>query len=177
MIPDFNPEGVLPVGRFFCSFEEAEMALVRSSQFQDSTRRPILWSFFKTTLTDIKSTGCKIPSVFFGGSFITSKLDPKDIDVAYLIDHSTIHSEKTFSKLDSIFKALDKNENIDAILIPWMPTNLKNEDKSAYYYYEARGRWDDFWQRSVPKADRDYWQRSHAFPKRGHLEVEIDGYR
>lgn len=177
MIPAFEANGSLPLGRFSCNLQEAKQFLVSGAPFNDAPNRATLWTIFEDSLQRMHSIRCKIPSVFLGGSFVTSKIDPSDIDAAYLVDRSTIVSDQTLGKLDQIFRAINQEVFIDAFLIPWHPTNLKLEDSYFDMYYMERGKWDDFWQRSVVKEDRVPWQRFHAFPKRGYLEVTKDGYR
>ena len=177
MIPAFEANGALPVGRFCCSLEEAKQFLVLSPSFQTVENRQTLWTIFEDSLRRITDIRCKVPSVFLGGSFVTSQVDPNDIDAAYLVDYSTILTEQTYGKLDQIFRAINQENYIDAFQVPWHPTNLKKHEPYYEEYYLERGKWDDFWQRKVSETDRIPWQRSHAFPKRGYLEVTVDGYR
>lgn len=177
MIPAFEANGSLPLGRFSCDLQEAKQVLVSGSPFNGAQNRDTLWKIFEDSLQRFHDIRCKVPSVFLGGSFVTSKLDPSDIDATYLVDFSTITSDQTLGKLWQILQAINREESIDAALIPWLPINLKIPHPDFEKYYIERGKWDDFWQRKVAKEDRVPWQRSHAFPERGYLEVTIDGYR
>lgn len=70
--------------------------------------------------------------------------------------------------------------NVDVFLVLWHPdgTEMGGGGREGQMRYAAsRGKWDDFWQRKVDKADRATPQRSHSMPVRGYVEVVIDGYR
>ena len=77
MIPPLTGKGVLPPGFFVCTLEEIE------SEFVTSDHRRELWNGlirYVKILTPMKTNGL-VESIVFGGSFVTSKDKPKDIDV------------------------------------------------------------------------------------------------
>lgn len=176
MIPAFDSGGTLPIGRFSCDLTEAKAALVDDREFEESSSRETLWALFENAINKIGNIRCKIPSVFLSGSFVTNRVDPKDIDVAFVIDFSKIQSDKTVGSLNQIFKVFHEDGYVDGYYIPWHPIGNSTLDPISSAYFRERGKWDDFWQRNVAKVDRDPFQRHHAFPKRGYLEVIIDGY-
>lgn len=81
MIPDFINTNtyfefkILPEGIWETELEEIEQRLLFSG------KRIELFDGLKQCLIDLKEVGCKV--VFIDGSFVTSKLDPEDVDVAY----------------------------------------------------------------------------------------------
>ena len=89
MIPDFNEYGLLPIGVHWSSIEEVKEKL------GFSTKRMELINGLEEALRNFKAAGCK--KLYLDGSFVTSKLEPGDIDVCY--DHNGIDP----TKLDSVF--------------------------------------------------------------------------
>jgi hypothetical protein len=175
-IPAFTNEGDLPRGRFCASFDDVEKWYVTDEAYEGSSTRKQVWSDFATLLDLIKRLRVRVPAVFLGGSFVTSKLDPPDIDVALLVDMSRISSAATFGKVEKIVATTksDLSLEVDSFLIRWHPDGSQVGGDPRYL--AQRGSWDDFWQRKVPMPDRIPPQRAHAMPVRGYLEVMIDGY-
>lgn len=181
VIPSFEASGLLPRGRFVCHLEEARQTLVASSQFEGSSTRADIWEDFRYFLEFLRRRAT-VPAVFLGGSYVTSKVDPADIDFTVIIDKDSVPHAATW---DVINKALAGAQNgqqirgrtlrVHPFLIPWdcQPSQqLTDED-----YLKLRGRWDDWWQRSVPEEARHAPERSHALPVAGYLEVIVDGYQ
>ena len=176
MIPAFINQDRLPIGRFQCDLAAVESALVHDARFDSSQARKSLWIEFSAALSKFHGIRCKIPAVFLSGSFVTAKIDPDDVDVVFLIDFSTLHSPATFAALGKLVQMLNSTTKIHAFVIPWYPSGPTTPAQMRVDYFYERGRWDDFWQRDVAKPDRVPFVRDHAFPRRGYLEVLIDGY-
>lgn len=181
MIPDLTDAGLLPVGRFQCTMDEVERRFVWDAAFQTSTTRADIWTKFQVLVARAKNEKAKIPSAFVSGTFVTSKIDPSDIDASLLVDASRITSDQTRGKIDAAIALAADQFKLDVFLVWWSPEPvhagsgaLANE---ANVYLRDRGLWDDLWQRNVAKTERNPFQRHHAFPQRGYLEVMIDGYR
>ncbi|BBY41813.1 DUF6932 family protein [Mycolicibacterium celeriflavum] len=177
MIPKLTDDGDLPRGRFCASVEDIEKRFVADSAYEESTTREQIWSDFIDLVELIRRLRVRVPAAFVGGSFVTDKTDPSDVDAALFIDMSRITRPDTFSEVEKIVAnpKVDLGLKVDAFLIQWHPdgTQVGREPN----YIGQRGTWDDFWQRKVAKADRNPPQRSHAMPVRGYLEVVLDGYR
>ena len=178
MIPALTSEGDLPRGRFCASLNDVETRFVGDAAYDNSTTRSQVWSDFNDLVDLVRRLRVRVPAAFVGGSFITSKIDPSDVDVALFFDQSKITNPGTFANLAQIVDdpkgALGLQ--VDAFLIPWHPDGTELGGNHPAYATE-RSRWDDFWQRKVAKADRNPPQRWHAMPVRGYVEVIIDGYR
>ena len=175
MIPDFEQSGNLPRGRFVATVQEVYDVLVKGPEFTSSTTRDSIWDDFTLLVDSIKRKRVRVPAAFVGGGFVTKALNPTDIDAALFIDTSRISSATTLTAVHQI--ATNSNSvglKVDAFLIQWHPDGSENGGDPSYL--ATRGKWDDFWQREVAKADRHPPQRSHSMPVRGYLEVILDGY-
>jgi hypothetical protein len=80
VLPEFTPEGDLPIGVHAADLQEFR------SRFGASTPRR-LWLFgrFQVLVELAASTG-KLRRVFIWGSFVTAKLVPKDVDALLIMN-------------------------------------------------------------------------------------------
>jgi hypothetical protein len=78
MLPPFGPTGLLPAG-----VHPAAWALV-VDRFGTSIRRREQLAKLETALRLLRDAGCA--RVFVGGSFVTAKSEPNDIDVAWDVE-------------------------------------------------------------------------------------------
>jgi hypothetical protein len=113
------------------------------------------------------------------GSFFTDKTAPQDIDCVYLIDTADLQrvmrgggpdAQLIWAVANSRAKSL-LGLNVDAYILEWAPAPTA-QPSSPTSYYETRGYWDDLWVRV-----RDADPRLDSIPRRGYLEVIVDGYR
>ncbi|WP_324789984.1 DUF6932 family protein [Streptomyces sp. H51] len=96
MPPTFAANGFLPLGRYSVSLDEAEAMLVSAPEFQDSDTRTALWDGLHDYLdrflaledayTDVLAGLPLIHRIWLGGSFVSTKTDPRNIDATLLID-------------------------------------------------------------------------------------------
>lgn len=61
---------------------------------------------------------------------------------------------------------------VDSYVLEWTPTPGPGVPVGARGYLEQRGYWDDLWVRVKDTDDR-----LDSIPRRGYLEVIVDGYR
>lgn len=80
-IPDFNSDGVLPMGIFTCSLEEIEEHFGR---FRGTDRRPNLTIKLIEYMRELRSANVA-KSVIINGSYITDIDQPNDIDVLLIL--------------------------------------------------------------------------------------------
>jgi hypothetical protein len=90
VLPSFAANGFLPLGRYSVSFDEAEAMLVSAPEFQDSGMRQRLWDglhdylerFFtlEDAYADAMNGHTLIHRLWLGGSFVSTKTDPRNID-------------------------------------------------------------------------------------------------
>ena len=76
-IPNLNGFGLPPEGVYDRTFAEAQ---VRFGNFQESDRRPRLWTKLTEFLREVSRCGL-VHSVLLDGSIVTAKPDPRDIDL------------------------------------------------------------------------------------------------
>lgn len=75
MIPNFQPNGTLPLGIHWSTIEEIRDKLCFSK------KRFFLFSGLERAILSLKNAGCQ--TIYLDGSFSTSKENPGDIDVCW----------------------------------------------------------------------------------------------
>jgi hypothetical protein len=81
MIPPFNEHGWLPDGIHDCTLDEAA---ARFGTFQNTDRRPLLWTRFAEFIAEAKACGL-LETVLMDGSFVTATPAPNDIDIVIVV--------------------------------------------------------------------------------------------
>jgi len=77
LIPDFD-NGKLPKGIHLATLQEF------IERFVKGVKRKQLYQGLEKLIADLKSVGCQI--IYIDGSYVTSKIQPNDIDVVGMID-------------------------------------------------------------------------------------------
>jgi hypothetical protein len=72
MIPPFDPDGDLPPGLHWASWDEI------AERFGGTERRVALLDGLRRALVALKAAGCR--TAYIDGSFVTTKEDPRDFD-------------------------------------------------------------------------------------------------
>ena len=75
MIPNLKKTGLLPIGIHYATWEEFEKT------FATNPYRKNLLLGLRDALKILYSFGCK--EIYVGGSFVTDKPEPADIDICY----------------------------------------------------------------------------------------------
>ena len=75
MIPDFDRNGNLPPGIYFCNWNEFK------ERFGYNIRRQTLIRGIEEVLTQLKNAGCR--TAYLNGSLVTIKSKPKDFDLCW----------------------------------------------------------------------------------------------
>jgi hypothetical protein len=83
-IPNLNEQGLLPPGIYDYSLEEIGE---RFGTFQSKNLRPRLYEKLQASLQQVHSTNLVL-AVVVNGSFVTSKVDPNDIDLILVLPSS-----------------------------------------------------------------------------------------
>lgn len=180
--------GHLPRGRHRVTEADVKAAFVDHAQFGDSATRSEVWEEYETG-RDLLRRRVRIHAVWIGGSFLTSKVDPNDMDALFIV------SARDYGKLDGRGKtivdsfrpkvgALGKPvrshalKRLDSFLLMWFPWSPFEPNGGAQGAYAVdRGYWDDWWQRdryNKPDGQPPHWM--DAIPTRGYLEVELDAF-
>src|SRR5690349_11648900 len=99
MLPPFDATtGHLPVGRYSCSPDEAQQRLVTDARFGNSVTRAELWGHFEGYLAQFFALEDKyaefleeqlLERVWLGGSFVSAKLDPRNVDATLLLNQES----------------------------------------------------------------------------------------
>ncbi|WP_367321347.1 hypothetical protein [Streptomyces sp. HUAS ZL42] len=194
MLPSFAANGFLPLGRYSVSFDDAEAMLVSAPEFSDSGTRTQLWDglhdylnrFF--TLEDeyasLLGGLTLVHRLWLGGSFVSAKPDPRNIDATLLIDtraERAVRGRPGSKWLTTAFKSRDsikRTFGVSPVRVGYQPVGhvfqperMTAEERT---YFMQRGVWDDWWQRCrLPgRADCSPSEDS-AVPARGYLEVRL----
>jgi len=183
-IPTRSAEGFLPLGRYLCGLEEFKAEFVDAAQFTSSASRAGIFQDLLGVIDILEDLSADlIESIWIGGSFVTDKLDPDDIDCLFVL------SGVAFDGLSSNTKRRRVTQfNVDGwtrrklrlrvetfILVrvafanPWERGGVHPD---AAPYTQVRGAWDDWWLRvRTGEGPTDPPRIESAEPKRGYLEV------
>jgi len=85
-IPDFNEDGLLPLGIYDCSLDEVES---RFARFQTTDKRLQLFDKLLNYIKEVRAIK-RVSSVIIDGSFVTGIDIPNDIDLVLILppDHN-----------------------------------------------------------------------------------------
>lgn len=194
MLPSFAANGFLPLGRYSVSFDKAEAMLVSAPESQDSITRQALWDglhgyldrFFtlEDANTDVLDGLTLVHRLWLGGSFVSAKTDPRNVDVTVLIDvraERAVRGRPGSKWLSTAFQSRDnmlRKFGVSPVRVGYQPVGhvFRPERFTAEErtYFMERGVWDDWWQRCrLPgRTDRSP-SRESAAPARGYLEVRL----
>lgn len=170
-------DGYLPMGRWVCTPDEVEAAFVEP----DTGVREAIWTDWLTLKEALRGALGEVAACWMAGSFFSDKPVPGDIDCLWVVDVQRLAAALNVGDpllttfLTNCARGLVKTEydlNIDSFMLEWMPTPGPDRPVGARAYYEDRGYWDNLWVR-IRNSD----QRLDSIPRRGYLEVILDGYR
>ena len=173
MIPELTNEGVLPLGRFSTSIEDVEARFVPA----DNERRQELWKQWKHLTRLVHAVVGVLPAVWLGGSFLSSKTLPNDIDTVYILKRDDMlrlkeDQAKVFNLIQTrqLDIGVDRVEPFFLFVEEVQGSGISGNYGPATGYLMLRGYWDQLWSRS--RADV-----AQSYPSHGYLEVIIDGYQ
>ena len=184
VIPALTPDGHLPCGRYPAELEEVEARFVAAPEFEGSVTRREVWQGFLEWLDEWGAiedqlNGSFLGAVWLAGSFMSSKLDPGDIDVAVLVDRAAVLSVTGRPGVGRLRRMIEHRGRVKARFgvesfpMPWVPVvhpfQRGQLPVDQIDYLRTRGTMDDFWQRLKPAGGLP---RSPALrAERGYLEV------
>jgi hypothetical protein len=101
-LPAFDKVGNLPVGDLFGSGAShylipATLPAIHErfvAQFPRSTRRPVIWDGWMRHRTAFASVGVPYATMV-GGSFVTAKSEPGDVDLCIIMESTTVNQLAT----------------------------------------------------------------------------------
>lgn len=165
--------GCIPPGRW-----RVDRDAVRAAYAVGSPRFEIWeeWSDFTDALRQALG---RIAVCWLSGSFFTDKQTPGDIDCVYFVEHDVCKAANADANTARLVGIATRNQakqvfgiRVDTFVVervPWDPP-LAHAGSKVYLTY--RGYWDELW-----SMMRDNDSQVAARPRRGYLEVVIDGYR
>jgi hypothetical protein len=194
MIPQLDPlTGLLPVGRYLASAGELRETFVAAEAFSASESRPALWEQWLTHVRLLEALLGREPRTWMAGSFVSSKLDPSDIDVFYGFDpeaFDALDAEdlgyidqlctresciKQFDlRIDAYFTRLPDHLSVDDL----RPGQMGGQNLQAF---QSLGLYDEIWQRarwiqstgSVGVSTGSVGVAMKHRTRRGYLEVHL----
>ncbi|MGP9034570.1 DUF6932 family protein [Glutamicibacter nicotianae] len=168
------------IGRRSLTLDEFANQFGPGTEFCNNERRMLIWGHF-IRATEMLRSSIDVAAVWIGGSFITNKPDPNDVDAVYILN------ENKYSNLDVSGKQrvagfgtdgwlFERSIRVDSHILGWRPhAELDHRNPAQHEYLKSRGYWDDFLQRYAEDKKSPLTEAS-AIPKRGYLEVILDGY-
>jgi hypothetical protein len=177
-LPDLDPvTGLLPPGRYAASLDELHDAFVASAT--SSARREI-WEEWTAHRTMVEALAGEITRMWVGGSFVSGKADPSDIDVTYLLGARAYDrlDRDTLAYLDDLTErgwCLRQGMRIDSYLVR-LPENMPVPQRlprllspRANESFRDLGLYDEVWQCIKPAAING----SPGEKRRGYVEVVL----
>ncbi|MDP9936833.1 hypothetical protein J2T11_003201 [Paenarthrobacter nicotinovorans] len=191
MMPTFDVEsGHLPVGRYSCSPEDARAALVEDPRFQTSQTRADIWSNFERYLSLFFALEEKyadvlpmplIDRIWLGGSFVSAKLDPRNVDATLHINRAAKEALKGKPGVGVFARSRGsvlEEFKVSRLFLDYEPVvhvfRLDQLEESQRSYLAGRGAWDDWWQRRRGDGEREAPTLETCPPRRGYLEVVFE---
>lgn len=161
----------LPPGRYLMTREDLSTLWGFNSH-----RQEIIDGGF--TFVDTLKNVVPVRSVWISGSLLTSKDYPNDFDVTLIVDFDEIQRRAAMllnhDSLEKLGSSL--GVSVDPYLLPWRPRlTARIETQADHDMLRERGYWDDWWLR---RRGRDNGEEEYvvATPRRGYVEVMVDGY-
>lgn len=187
-IPLLDPHtGCLPPGRFPATLEQVEAAFVRDPYFAASTSRAGIWRGFAAyratwDLAESLLGNQLVVAWWIGGSFLTSAVEVKDIDVTPIIDRAAWNASRGKPGMRHV-KALVRHRasvrdtfGVEPFVLLWsvvpctlFPGVLSTADQDSL---RDRGGLDAWWQRMRPLGPKGSPGLPTRFAERGYVEVE-----
>jgi hypothetical protein len=186
-IPPLDPEtGHLPPGRYRTTLSHIQHRFVDHPDFMGSTTRQAIWDGLISYLQAWRDSEEPfdqpiLHTLWIAGSFISSEINPGDIDVSPVYDEgvlSDLAGSQGIGRVKALVghrkKLVDKYK-VEPFPIPWrslettlLPTSLLDHEQN---YLAKRGGLDDWWQRVRPDDPKGPPLAPDVTSARGYLEV------
>ncbi|KPN16319.1 DUF6932 family protein [Arthrobacter sp. Edens01] len=189
MIPVFNQDGHLPLGRYSTSPDQARAVLVDDPQFASSATRPGLWENLETYLAEFLYLeekyahllpGPLLDRIWLGGSFVSTKLDPRNVDVTLIINKEAkdvLKGRQGAGLFTRSRASVLSKYGVSPLYLNYKPVvsvfKLDELEDDERTYLAARGAWDDWWQRRRQSGLQQEPTLESCVPRRGYLEVVL----
>lgn len=161
-VPAFESSGYLPPGRHVASPTEMEAYFV--VPFTTSTSRPPIFDWWRRHRAALR-TLVAVPRQWIGGSFVSAKPQPQDIDVCSFLDGPTVDAlpeeRKDLIRFMVSGKITESFWHVDSYPIVEYPVGSPHRQQ----YEKALQYWSTWWGSSRPDA-------SGVSVSRGYLEIQ-----
>lgn len=176
----------LPPGRYRCTLDEIYERFVDAPEFSHSSTRVDRFDGLVAYLHDWRTAQSAfggdpvLMGLWVGGSFISSVLDPQDIDVTPHISGPRLRElegKPGVGRLKRLFehrKSVRARYLVEPFPFTWYPVAApfgRGGSAVEFDYYTNRGIMDDFWQRVRPPGPKVAPTLEDAPSRRGYLEV------
>lgn len=181
--------GYLPRGRHRVTEADIHDRFVSHADYAASTTRVDVWDEYELG-RDLLASKVRIHAIWIGGSFLTSKVNAKDLDALFIVSgRDYVKQDASGKKVVTSFNPVPgpmgmpvrghKLDHLDSFIMMWSPLSPfdPNLGPDQREYSASRGYWDDFWQRDryhKPDGVPAVWM--DALPVRGYLEVELNEF-
>ncbi len=183
-IPSLTSEGFLPLGRYAATADETHDRYV--TPYPAANPRHKIWGDWLTVTDLLHQAVGSVSAAWLGGSFLSDKDEPDDIDCLYVVPAANLAAVAGKPEAKVLQLLTDHGPTglqqtyglrVDSYLLPW-PLNPHNGPQTSddYAYVQSRGYWDDFWQRRRSGGKMDTPKPEDGLPRRGYVEVILDGY-
>lgn len=180
----------LPPGRHCCTESEVEQAFVTAAAYSGSSSRQVLWDdWVKARI--LLTSAIKVHAAWISGSFTSTKVNPGDIDVTYIVS-ARDRAKRPIADI-KVVESFQRRVphpitgdpvpahglKVDSYIIDWDAFNLTPSGdmlRGHELWALNRGYWDDWWSRVRVTPKPLPAKRVDALPTRGYLEVNFDAY-
>lgn len=186
IIPDLEVSGQLPPGRYRATVDEVEARFVRDARWDVSETRPKVWNGFRSYVDAWRQveadTGVDLlKGVWMGGSFVSSEMNPADLDASPIYDDIAFRSLKGRPGAGHAARLIGHRQSVveafavEPFAIGWrsIPSTLfvMGLDNATKDSLAVRGGLDDWWQRVRPEGARRAPEAPVDLGVRGYIEV------
>ncbi|WP_436788596.1 DUF6932 family protein [Yinghuangia sp. YIM S10712] len=179
LLPAFSPVTLCPPpGRYAMTWQEVEAELVWGAAFASSRTRSALWEELGAHREIVGCLFGGVDRIWLAGSFVSAKLDPSDVDLAYLINpqaYDAIAADPdSIDDLDNLGTrewCVKQGMRVDAYILRLPATS----DFKALGVRGAMASGDDEVFRKLGLYD-EIWQRctvDGTEARRGYVEVSL----
>lgn len=124
---------LLPAGVHVTALDEVRALCVEAESFAGSPNRAHLFRTLAERISELRSVRV-IGALWINGSFLTAKLDPRDVDVCLRIQHTAYDngSPAQIAAIDTLLSdETFARDRIDGYLLVEYPANHPNHDLGA----------------------------------------------
>lgn len=176
VIPNCDETG-LPLGRWPAVPSDLQVF----ADLPDAAHRNKILADWTTVTDAVRDAVGSVPACWLSGSFFTTKERPGDIDCVYVVRHEALLAARADPDKAKFLQGIaghGARDNfgllVDVYFLEWWPRpgTFRGSDDRRKGYLEDRGYWDDLWSRNKAGAATE-----SRLPRRGYLEVMLDGFQ